>query len=79
LRELFGNGTLFGHPIMWEGFEPFRIMVQAPGAFICLGLILAGMNTINFLQAKRKGVEAKPLNEGCGACQACGAATAGER
>ena len=40
LREILGNGTWFGMPVMWEGFEPFRIMVQAPGAFICLGLIL---------------------------------------
>lgn len=55
LREIWGNGTWFGHAIMWDGFEPFRIMVKAPGAFICLGLILAGMNLINFWQARRQG------------------------
>ena len=71
LREIWGNGTWFGHAIMWDGFEPFRIMVKAPGAFICLGLILAGMNLINFWQARRKGREPRPLTEGCGACQAC--------
>ena len=71
IREVFGNGTWFGHAIMWDGFEPFRIMVKAPGAFICLGLILAGMNLINFWQARRKGREPRPLTEGCGACQAC--------
>ena len=69
LREIWGNGTWFGHAIMWDGFEPFR--VKAPGAFICLGLILAGMNLINFWQARRKGREPRPLTEGCGACQAC--------
>ena len=71
LREICGNGTWCGHAIMWDGFEPFRIMVKAPGAFICLGLILAGMNLINFWQARRKGREPRPLTEGCGACQAC--------
>ena len=76
LREIWGNGTWFGHAIMWDGFEPFRIMVKAPGAFICLGLILAGMNLINFWQARRKGREPRPLTEGCGACQACNMAKA---
>ena len=46
LRELFGNGTLFGHAVMWPGFEPFRFMVQAPGAFVCLGMLLGLMNII---------------------------------
>jgi electron transport complex protein RnfE len=46
LREIFGNGTLFGASIMWDGFEPFTFMVEAPGAFVCLGLILGIMNTI---------------------------------
>ena len=71
LREIWGNGTWFGHAVMWEGFEPLRIMVQAPGAFICLGLILAGMNLINVWQARRKGRDPQPLTQGCGACQAC--------
>ena len=55
LREILGNGTWFGNPVMWDGFQPFTIMVQAPGAFICLGLILAGMNVINVWQSRRKG------------------------
>ncbi|WP_022657220.1 electron transport complex subunit RsxE [uncultured Desulfovibrio sp.] len=71
LREIWGNGTWFGHAVMWDGFEPLRIMVKAPGAFICLGLILAGMNLINFWQARRKGRDPQPQPQGCGACQAC--------
>ena len=70
LREILGNGTWFGIPIMWEGFEPFRIMVQAPGAFICLGLILAGMNVINVWQARRKGLR-EPDPVGCSGCGCC--------
>ena len=70
LREILGNGTWFGMPVMWEGFEPFRIMVQAPGAFICLGLILAGMNVINVWQARRKGLR-EPDPVGCSGCGCC--------
>ncbi len=44
LREILGSGTWFGATIFGAGYEPFRFMVQAPGAFICLGLLLGGMN-----------------------------------
>lgn len=72
LRETFGYGTLFGLPVMWEGFQPFRVMVEAPGAFICLGLILAGMNLINYWQARRRGQAAPAApTSGCAACRAC--------
>jgi electron transport complex protein RnfE len=48
VRELFGSGTL----TFWEtpihvfgpSFEPFTFLIQAPGAFICLGLMLCVMN-----------------------------------
>lgn len=53
VREIIGSGTLFAHPVMWESFQPFSVMVQAPGAFICLGLILALMNWISVKQKKR--------------------------
>ena len=68
LREILGNGTWFGMSLFGDAFEPFQIMVKAPGAFICLGLILAGMNCINRWQAHRTGTE--PVSIGC---QACGA------
>ncbi len=72
LRETLGYGTLFGTPIMWDGFQPFRIMVEAPGAFLCLGIILAGMNLINYWQARRKGQSAPTETaSGCAACRAC--------
>lgn len=46
IREVFGNGTLFGANVMWDSYIPFKFMIEAPGAFVCLGLILAVMNTI---------------------------------
>lgn len=44
LREILGNGTWFGMSLFGEGFEPFGFMVKAPGAFLCLGLLLGLMN-----------------------------------
>jgi len=46
VRELFGNGTLLGAQIMPASFQPFGFMVQAPGAFVCLGLMLCVMNVL---------------------------------
>jgi len=46
LRELLGQGTVFGASVMWSSFEPFGFMVQAPGAFVCLGMILAIINLV---------------------------------
>lgn len=73
LREMLGVGTLFGTPIMWESFQPFALMVEAPGAFICLGITLGAMNMFNHWQAQRQGQE-PPANpqSGCAACRACG-------
>jgi electron transport complex protein RnfE len=46
LREVLGYGTLFGAHVMGASFEPFTFMVEAPGAFVCLGLILGFMNLL---------------------------------
>lgn len=44
IREIFGAGTWFGHQVFGESFQPFRFMIEAPGAFVCLGLMLGVMN-----------------------------------
>lgn len=58
LREILGAGTLtiwgaplFDGPIFnianhFPGFQPFAFMVQAPGAFVCLGIMLCFMNMV---------------------------------
>lgn len=58
LREILGAGTLtvWGDPLfdgpileianLFPGFQPFEFMVMAPGAFVCLGLMLCGMNML---------------------------------
>jgi electron transport complex protein RnfE len=51
VRELLGNGTITiwgGTPVfeMGANFLPFQFMIEAPGAFVGLGLMLCLMNLI---------------------------------
>ncbi len=46
VREVFGNGTFLGMSVFGPHYEPFTFMVEAPGAFMCLGLMLCIMNLI---------------------------------
>jgi len=50
VREVFGTGniTFWETPIAVFGpaFQPFKFMVEAPGAFVCLGLMLCIMNLL---------------------------------
>ncbi|RJR53196.1 MAG: electron transport complex subunit E [Desulfobacteraceae bacterium] len=46
IREVFGNGTFYNIPVFGSSFEPFSFLVTAPGAFVCLGLMLALMNMV---------------------------------
>jgi Na+-translocating ferredoxin:NAD+ oxidoreductase subunit E len=49
-RQVIATGaiTIYETPISLFGpaFEPFRFLVEAPGAFICLGLMLGLMNIL---------------------------------
>jgi electron transport complex protein RnfE len=42
-RELFGNGTLWGYHILGSGFKPALMLILPPGAFLVLGVIIAGI------------------------------------
>ena len=44
VREVLGEGSFFGVELFGPSFEPFTFMVEAPGAFVCLGLLLCLMN-----------------------------------
>jgi len=46
VRELLGKGALWGHYVMWSSFQPLNFLQKAPGAFVCLGLILGIMNLV---------------------------------
>ena len=72
MRELLGTGAIFGHYVMWEGFKPFAIMVEAPGAFLALGGVLALMNCLSIVSARRAGSRELPVNLSCGCGCGCG-------
>ncbi len=44
IREIFGYGTFYHISVFGPSFKPFSFMVKAPGAFVCLGLMLCIMN-----------------------------------
>mmetsp|Transcript_13562 Transcript_13562/g.6696 ORF Transcript_13562/g.6696 Transcript_13562/m.6696 type:complete len:198 (+) Transcript_13562:1869-2462(+) len=46
VREILGYGTFYGNSVFGPSFEPFSFAVEAPGAFVCLGLMLCLMNMI---------------------------------
>ena len=47
IREILGQGTFFGMWVMWPSFRPFTFMIEAPGAFVSLGILLGIMNVIS--------------------------------
>lgn len=53
VRELIGNGTLFGKQIMPESYEPVSILVLAPGAFFVLAILCAIQNKFKLKGANR--------------------------
>ena len=55
IREILGNGSLFGISLFGEAFQPVTIMILPPGAFITLGLIVMVINLI--VQRPKKEVD----------------------
>ena len=41
IRELIGNGTLFGHQVMPAQYQPVIILILPPGAFLVIGFLMA--------------------------------------
>ncbi len=50
VRELFGDGRLWGIPVFGSSFEPVLLLILPPGAFLTLGLFLA---FFNWLETRR--------------------------
>ncbi|MDD5747032.1 MAG: electron transport complex subunit E [Candidatus Omnitrophica bacterium] len=54
IREILGNGTWFGVPVLGAWFKPVIAMILPPGAFITIGLLIAGLNAVTArLQARQ--------------------------
>jgi len=48
VREILGDGALFGVNLFGENFEPWIIMILPPGGFLTLGVILLFFNWFKF-------------------------------
>ena len=67
IRELLGNGSIFGLEI--PGYEPMAFFVRAPGAFLVLAVLVAIMHAVGIKTRATK------MTEGCdGCCASCAAA-----
>lgn len=45
-RELLGHGTIFSVNVTGAAFQPMGVMALPPGAFIAMGVLLAGINLL---------------------------------
>lgn len=52
VRELIGNGTLFGAALLGANYQPALIMILPPGGFLALGLLVALYNSYQIKKAK---------------------------
>ena len=72
IREFLTNGTLFTVQVVPGWNVSFLLSNSPAGAFIVLGLIIAGMNWINMRSAKKKGkVYSAPQHLDCRQCNIC--------
>ena len=54
IRELLGNGTLFGAQVFVANYKPMLLTILPAGGFIVFGLLLAAFNVISMRASKRK-------------------------
>ena len=53
VRELLGNGSLFGLNLFGASFQPILIFILPPGAFLTLGFLLAGFNVLKSKKVRK--------------------------
>lgn len=74
IREMLGAGTIFDVPVLVNlGYTPMTIFIMAPGAFLVLAFLVAGMNIVR----KKMEEKGKPLPKQSGClsgndCSSCG-------
>ncbi len=52
VRELIGNGSIFGFGLLGASYKPALIMILPPGGFLALGLLLALYNNFQIKKAR---------------------------
>jgi electron transport complex protein RnfE len=70
-REFLASGSLFEIKMIPSWSVDFMLMTSAPGAFIILGVFLAGMNALNMRKAKKEGKTYTPPGMDCRTCNIC--------
>ena len=72
VREFFASGTLFELSIIPAWNDGFKLFSYAPGAFIVLGVFLAGINYLKIRSAAKEGKTYEPPAElNCATCNIC--------
>ncbi|WP_434631837.1 electron transport complex subunit E [Thermoanaerobacterium thermosaccharolyticum] len=54
IREIIGNGSIFGISLFGLNYQPALIFIMPPGAFITLGLLLGFFRLMEGVQKKRR-------------------------
>ena len=54
IREILGNGTIFGATVFGASFKPMLLLILPAGGFIVYGLLLALFNAVSMKAGKRK-------------------------
>jgi electron transport complex protein RnfE len=55
IREILGDGKLFGYMVFGPHYQPALIMIMAPGAFITMGMLIGYFNLLDAKRRKRSG------------------------
>ena len=53
IREVTGNGTIYGFPVAPSSFSPVIVMILPPGAFLTLGYVLGFFNWLDMRNNKK--------------------------
>ena len=61
IREALGSGTVFGLQVMPASYQPMAIMLNVPGGFVTLGLLLALVNGIKAAITRRSAARKEEL------------------
>ena len=59
IREVLGNGTIFGTQVFGAGYQPMLLLILPAGGFIVFGLLLALFNAVSTRASKRKEVKSE--------------------
>jgi electron transport complex protein RnfE len=54
IREIIGNGTIFGQQVFGAHYQPMLLLILPAGGFIVFGLLLALFNAVSMKPKKRK-------------------------